>query len=57
MIRHRLSDRRASLDAKGLVQDSGLRRLGKLSGRYEIVWDITYRAVKRYGTQLRSPMP
>lgn len=42
-----------ALHAKGLVQDSGWRRLGERSGKYEIIWSITYRAVKRYGSQLR----
>jgi hypothetical protein len=41
---------------KGLIEDSGYRRIGEISGLYGIVWVVTDRAVERYGAQLRQSM-
>jgi hypothetical protein len=42
-----------ALFLKGLIQDTGWRRRGEVSGRYEIAWVVTDLAVELYGEQMR----
>jgi hypothetical protein len=43
-----------ALFLKGLIQDTGWRRRGEISGRYEISWAVTDLAVELYGEQMRQ---